>query len=184
MKRGNKKTRMQSELSYDGPVRATGLNTRVRILSSVPPTTVTSDASGVTAVAITTNFASTTQDWSSYSTIFTEYRVLALLVRYQPFTPFGASNYSTGNVVSVHDTALSTPGSAASIAAVPDRKFINFGRPWQMEWRMNGVDEAGFLQTSGTAIQGGIAWYCTNGAASTAFGSYVVDVLMEFRGQR
>ncbi len=171
-------------ISYRGNVKAGSADSRVRVLLSVVPATVTSDASGVVASFVSTTGASTAQDFSSYSSCFAEYRVLGIRVSYLPFTPFGASNYSTGNVVSVHDAALTTPGSAAAVAAAPSRKLINFGMPWSMEWRMNGVDEAGFIQTSTTANYGGIQWYATNGAVSTAYGAYTADFLIEFRGQK
>ncbi len=180
-KRANKQN--GSMIRYTGPLTSNNQPPGMVVRLSVVPTTVTSDASGVVASAITTVSATTAQDFSSYSSCFAEYRVLGIRVEYQPFTPFGASNYSTGNVISVHSTALSTPGSAAAVAAAPMRKLVNFGKPWNMEWRMDGTLEAQFIQTSGTANNGGIAWYATNGAASTAYGSYSIVYLLEFRGQ-
>lgn len=172
-----------SAVSYRGPIGGPRPDQYVTINFTITPVQLISDASGDIAGTITTTAVTSAIDWGTLSPNWGEYRVLGFKVQYLPSAPEASSAYPIGFVASVHQDSWSAPGSSASLANMPSKKFVNFGKPWSAMWRMSSVDEAGFIRTNTATNNGGVAWYGDFGPVTTVLGAYTVTYTVQFRAQ-
>lgn len=172
-----------SAVSYRGPIGGPRPDQYVTINFSLAPVQVITDATGDVAGTVTATAVSSCIDWGTLSPNWGEYRVLGFKLEFLPSAPEAATAYPIGFVASVHQDSWSAPGSSASLANMPSKKFVNFGKRWSSTWRMSSIDEAGFIRTNTATNNGGIAWYGDFGPTTTVLGAYTVTYTVQFRAQ-
>lgn len=170
---------------YTGPLRrsprAEPSMTTVTIV--IVQSSISTSAGGTLSNYLTTSNVTTATDWASFASAYYEYRVLGMRVEYVPRSPGATSSFCNGFIGSVHSTSAGVPVAASEVANLDDAKFRSFAYPWSHEWRMNGIDESGFLSTGSGSTFGGIVYYAPNGPATAIQGDIVVYYRVQFRSQ-
>lgn len=169
--------------SYSGPIRSLSSESYHTVTLSVTPLQVSTGATGVTTGFVTGADVTTATDWGVVASLWAEYRILGFRTEYVPSVPEGAGVSAIGYVAAVHKDSLALPAGAGDLVNVPGRKYVNFGKRWQCEWRMGVAEEADFILTSSTTNKGGNAFYGQFGPASTVLGYYTTTFLIQFRTQ-
>lgn len=174
-----------SAIKYNGPLRLPrfkmNMDTIVAELSN--SFTISSNGGGTFANVIANNLASYL-DNTSYTALYDEYRSISMQATYYPNLSGGAQasvayQVAYGVIDNDNSAALTTVSSAVDYASVKpftlDQKMI-------LTWKMNGTEDASFINNSGTATVW-FKYYCTGLTASTSYGTIVVKTLFQFRGR-
>jgi len=182
---------------YHGPVRIPrelgNLTTKTLLLHRADD--AISSAAGIIAGAVSIN-PNGVPGWADLVEVFDEFRVLAVELEYFP-----RNRYSKTTTVCVPGYAYvdhsdsSTPGSATLLQEAESCRVMSLEDPWTdrfdfggnkappLTWRMSGIEEAEFLNTSSfTQVPGSIKYYFQNLSASTTYGLFFAHYLVQFRG--
>jgi len=127
-------------------------------------------------------------DWSKYSALYDEYRVLGMQVDYWPNALDGSTqvNQSAGMSVSTHST--SNPFPFTSLSVIGDYGTVQpfyTSRPCKLVWKMASTEESQFAPTASSGSQGYVGFWAPN-ATSTGSGAYgyaLVSFAVQFRGR-
>jgi len=154
------------------------------LLGQYDETSFTTGVGGIIAAAIQYGNPSGATGWSSYGTVFDEYRTLATSVSYCPSDRYDQSaGVSTKGVIVVvdHDdiTPLSTNAGAAGYASA---QLMSLTDPWTKEIKMETVEDATFRSCTVTTGTGSIKAYMSGLAVSTFYGGILIRHLIQFRG--
>lgn len=172
-------------LSYRGPIPTrTAENGAVVLLREIA---TLSTGAGTSFNSIIDNNPSGCDNWSEYSTSWSEYRVLGIRFEY---VPQFAVNTAVVNVSPLVHCILHMKSNPA-ITSYPqafsygDSHLGHVCRRRLMEWRMSTPEEASFLDTNAPA---GVAVAYTNYAegltTATQYGILFVTYLVQFRNAR
>lgn len=153
--------------------------------------TITSSAGGVISPIYTTaDPVAIAQDWSGWSTNYSEYRVDAIDMQFYPIVDSGANNVLIFGLPA--STALQT-GSLSAATAYTDLLGAGSVRKWSLNRhfkfvaRRCGIDEAGFTPIGSaptTADTFGIKTFASTGyAASTNYGTMVIQYTITFQNR-
>lgn len=189
----NDPTHVSSDLIiYRGPVSSRKTQEGLDTLEvSLKSTANMITASGVIA-DVFSNDPSGASDWSSYGASYTEFRVLAMMLEYEPNNLMyqnvsGASNYGYGPIVVTkeHTSNVTALSSLAAAIAISGAKFRSAIKGWKETWRMSGTEEAQFQSVGSPAVTGSIKVYGGSVVSnSTTIGSYVTTYLVQFRARK
>jgi hypothetical protein len=133
------------------------------------------------------NNPSGTDNWSEYSTSWSEYRVLG--VRFQ-FVPQYAVN--TAAIASspfahsvLHMKSAPSIASYGQCFSYGDSRFGHINKPFSREWRMNSAEEGTYIDCSSPALTAYIfTYYADSLTAATIYGILFRTWLVQFRNPR
>lgn len=176
----------QNASRYFGPIGPTdGLECYAIQVASV--TDVVSSGAGIINTVFTTD-PSATPDWSSYAAIFDEYRVLALMVEYQPinrYAPVASPGGITQQVpwfivIDLDDVAPITtrPQVTAYGGSV---EIHNTTDPWKRSVRMSGGPDDNWVTTATPTSTYAVKTFAQSASASVTYGTCLVRALVQFR---
>lgn len=127
-------------------------------------------------------------DWSKYSALYDEYRVLGFQVDYWPNALDGSTQVvqSAGMWVSTHST--SNPFPFTSLSVIGDYGTVQpfyTGRPCKLVWKMASTEESQFTPTASSGSQGYVGFWAPNATTtgSGAYGYALVSFAVQFRGR-
>lgn len=144
---------------------------------------VTTDGSGLLQTVIS-NTASSAQNWSSYSAVFDEHRVLAMSVQFEPLHAVGGTTQSYwAPIAHVTDRSDAIPLTGYSLAERYEshRKSPGSAR-FAQKWNMSSVDEAEFRPTNSTNPNAWVKFYSSGNSLSFTVGRLDVRLVVQFRG--
>ncbi len=126
-------------------------------------------------------------NWSSASALFSSYRILGYRLVLMPINQYNKATATTVNpgmilVDRESNTAITTSSAAAAYGSAD---FVSLERKIVREVRMNGVDEASFIDVAAapaTANRFFIKLYFDGLTASTNYLLYLGWVVVQFRG--
>jgi len=147
---------------------------------------VTTNLSGLYASTQTYD-PSGCDNWTEYSTIFEEYRVLGIRYEYYPTFTVNTTGVGGGLMVNsiIHAYTSPSPGNITEAYSYGDSRVGNVFKPFVREWKMSEVGEAEFVKTSSTASdQYTFMVYIDQGGASIAYGVVFCNYLVQFRTLR
>jgi len=171
--------------SYTGPYRlpriSKNMDTTVVEMSNVFQ--ITTNGSGNFANVIGNNLASFL-DNTNFTAVWDEWRCLSLECIFVPIAQGGTIStiaYSTcyGVIDNDNSAALTAVTSAVDYASV---KAFPLNQKMSLKWKMNGTEDAAFLNNAGTAT----VWFKYFGTGLTAsinYGSVITKALFQFRGR-
>lgn len=142
---------------------------------------------GVTTASIIENVDVTAYDnFSEYSTIFQEYRVLGVRYHYMPKEVVNVVGLEAGLLVSsiLHTTISPTPGNITEAFAYGDARLGTGFRPFVREWRMTETDEAKWLDINAAGTHKGIMLFLDQATANFTYGVLFKTALVQFRTTR
>ncbi len=142
---------------------------------------------GTSFNSILDNNPSGTDNWSEYSTSWSEYRVLGIRFEYEPQYPVNTAAVTTAPLVHCILHMKSNPAIASYPQAFSygDSYLGHVSRKRIMEWRMTTPEEATFVDTSspaGTAIA--YTNYAEGLTTATQYGVVFVTYLVQLRNTR
>lgn len=124
-------------------------------------------------------------DYASFTDTYDEARVLGFRIEYFPFNRYSKTTTSCTPLIVVKDrtdnTALSSYSNAMNFSSAKKRSLED---PWSEEIRMNGIEDAGFLDSTSIGWTYVFKTYGDGLTVSTNYGRYFCYVLVQFRGRR
>lgn len=180
------------QTQYRGPIRLPtqdGLDTRTYRVNLSFSDTLVSDGSGVMSGYINGGAVSLSSDWTAVAELYRDFRVLGIEVRWVPF--YNGSYQSSlahgaGAIASVRAAQAAAPADLDSVIQIATWKPMKSSSPTRIHWKMNGIEEAGFSQTSTPSDQnrGGMVWYINGLTDSSQYGTVYYTFLIEARGRK
>lgn len=135
-----------------------------------------------------TDKINTLPEWTAWSALYQEYRILGIKFQYEPYStpsyPDTTITPSLGVIAQYHEDGLEVYGSLAAAMENPSAKPWSTGKPVSMEWRMDGLGESSFLPTNTVTNFGGITTYTSGGTTSEEMGRYYLRYLVQFKGRK
>jgi hypothetical protein len=180
-----------SLIVYNGPVTSGKASSGVETLevSLRASSTVTMTTGVVTDVF--TNEPSASADWASFIAAWSEFRVLAMQVDYEPNSGFYADAHADDLfgeliVVNDHTSTLTALASYATAIAYSSAKLKSLIKRFTAVWKMSGTEEAQFQLVGSPAATGSIKLYgeAHNGTPTAIRGFVVVTYLVQFRARK
>ncbi len=142
---------------------------------------------GTSIVGILDNNPSASDNWSEYSTAWSEYRVLGMRLQFAPLYSVNTATITTGPIVHsvVHTSSVISPTDYAEALSIGDSKMSNITRPFVREWRMSDADEATWLPTSAPAATAdAFAFAAFDLTTGTTYGQGLITYFVQFRTTR
>lgn len=174
-----------SALVFRGPIKDIGdrqdldLHTQTLHYS----TFIYSDASGKMTNSYG-NAPAPAQDWSSFQSVYREYRTLGFQLRYRPSNRYSKTTTTCNPLATVVDrvstTALTSYMNAAGYASFAIRSLED---PFDITVNMSGPEEADFLSTGSPVDVNFIKFYSELLSVSTLYGLILIDYKVQFRGR-
>jgi len=171
--------------SYKGPFRLPkkNMNMDLTVVEVSNLFNASSSGSGVFAGVVANNLASFL-DTTNLVALYDEWRCLSLEVLYVPVAEDSviatlAYSVAYGVVDNDNSTALTAATQAVDYASV---KPFALNRKMFLKWKMNGPEDSGFINNSGTPT----VWfkYFASGLTnSTTYGTLIAKALFQFRGR-
>jgi hypothetical protein len=174
---------------YNGPI-PNDLRSDLDCISVVltSSTQLTTTASGGVSMSIALNPGALT-DWSSFSALYLEARLIGARVDYIPIAcGFATVNATTALPLVVYVDRSASTSIATTMAAAVDKEdkiITNSTKNWTKEWRMSGSVESQWLNTNAFASVGTVQIFGPNiASASAPLGYYVLHYLVQFRNRQ
>jgi len=180
-------------LVYRGPIvpRNLATNTQMDTLRLSGVASVQSSVSGTMVFTLVLD-PTVLDQWGTVKSLWMEVQCLAYRMQYVPRYPNWGNttglSEATGPVVwwMNRDSTISSPTTYGAAWKISGSKARSINQPCTMTWRMNGVNEAVWSNTSAGSIP-----FAAIGAtatsllsASTIYGEAFVEMLCHFRGLR
>lgn len=177
-------------VKYMGPTRVQnkeGMNTT--FITEVGATGLLSaDSFGVLNGSTRTSDVITSINWTPLAANYQEYRILGMRFNYVPYYSNGYtvvnSAAPSGAICTFHSTSSPLVTSVNVAVNNSTYKIWNAAERISTEWKMNGVDEAGFISTGSASDVGAIQWYLDGGTPSVNCGRFYVTWVIQFKGRR
>jgi hypothetical protein len=144
---------------------------------------ITTDASGVYSLVQSDN-PSGVANWSSFSSVWDEYRVLAVRVLFKPHTMVGgASAITFAPIITVldYDNAAVLTGYTLASQYSSQKEFPG-NRSWKRTIYMSGSENADFTSTASVVSTKYIKGYSSGNSASLKLGRLHIEFFIQFRG--
>lgn len=174
-----------SSVSYTG--RIPTQNSESGTLVTLRNATSLATGVGVTQTLLVQNVDVTSFDnFSEYSTVFQEYRVLGIRYQYIPREVANITGLDAGLLVNsiLHTAITPTPGNITEAYSYGDSKIGSGLRAFVREWRMTEVDEAKWLDTNSAGTHKGIMLFLDQATANFTYGVLFMNALVQFRTTR
>jgi hypothetical protein len=174
-----------SQLEYKGIIPANAAEEG--IVSVLRDVATYSTGAGTSFVSYLDNNPSSTDNWSEYSTSWSEYRVLGVRFEYVPtFTVNTAAINSAPLAHSVlHMKATPAISSYPQALSYGDARLGHVNKRFTREWRMASAEEGTFIDTAspaGTAFV--FTAYAEGLTAALTYGTLFRTWLIQFRNPR
>jgi len=185
---------------YNGPLRTIPVNEGVDTVTATLTLTLALQANGTGKFTqVFPTAPNTAIEWSDFTDLWSEYRTLATYVEYTPDQRYNRP--TTDIVVSVgaiinRDANTSALTDWDQTVKHPSFRFLSLVDPWTFDtgyvgtkctppvWRMDGLEESGFLATTGsTTSVGAIKIFSDGNSAGIYVGRYVQYWVVQFRGR-
>jgi len=182
-------------LSYRGPLRPPGTGAVIRTITAnlSLAANVNSDNTGK-LIGVYTNDATRLNDWTSFSNLYQEFRVLAYCISY---VPGAVVNTVTGTNQAVTAPLVHYPvrdgvyNNLTSYTLAFDQEGSRIGhtsRKWTQTVRMNGATESQWYNTGTTSTlpgtYAGIGFYAEGLLGNAYIGTFFQEALVQFRGRQ
>jgi len=176
---------------YRGPLNTPGgfqgRDTTIRRLTNTGP--LTTSGAGAHALAFA-NTPSLYNQWSTWSTIFREYRVLGMSFHFEPlqqfdYPPAAATGPGLGApwTIAWDSTGDVTPPTThATLSEFASSTLKNTSRQWTSSYKMAGFEDAVFIPTAAPTATWSIKGFADAMAITAPIGRYLATVLVQFRG--
>jgi hypothetical protein len=126
-------------------------------------------------------------DWASLSSVFAEYRVLSMNVRYIPILS-GASvstlSYNVAYMVWSANSDVTPLTTYLQAANYPVKRVFSLNSTASLSHNMRGAEEATFVDVSSSVVDYTFKIVATGLSASANYGRYVLTYLIQFRGRK
>ncbi len=188
-KRGNKQIRLNpssTSLSYGGPIKDAMSKDEKDTTSVLLSWTgvISSDGAGANT-SVLSNDPSASADFSSYSNIYDEVRVLGERLEYFPYNRYSKTTTTCVPLIVVKDrndgTVLSSYSSAISYSSAMKRSVED---PWAETFKMNGQFEATWQSTSTPFATRWFKLFGQGFSTSTDYGRFFMYARVQFRGRK
>ncbi len=144
---------------------------------------LTSTAGGIFSTVLS-NAPGGFTDWSSFQNLFSEYRVLAMDIKYFPYNRYSKTSTVCTPLYAVWDRNSATAlGSKTAATGYASCKQLSLEDPFEMSLKMDGPDEAQFRDIGTSTATFWWKPYSDNLSISTTYGDILVTVLVQFRGR-
>lgn len=133
------------------------------------------------------NNPSGTDNWSEYSTSWSEYRVLGIRFQFVPTFAVNTAAVATNSLVTsvLHMAAAPAIVSYGQCFSYGDSKLGHITKPFLREWRMTEVIESQFVDCSAPALNSyTLTYYSDTLTAATIYGQIFRTWLIQFRNPR
>jgi hypothetical protein len=174
-----------SLLAYRGPIpynaSETGITTILRDEFSL------STGVGTAISANLDNNPSGTDNWSEYSTSWSEYRVLGIRFQFVPQFAVNTATVATSPFAHsvLHMKAAPSITSYGQCNSYGDSRFGHVTKPFSREWRMNSAEEGTYLDCSSPSLTAYVfTYYADSLTAATIYGILFRTWLVQFRNPR
>ena len=128
---------------------------------------------------------SNASEWSNFSALFHEYRVLGATLEFWPQNRYSKSTTITRPVAAIVDrSAAGALGSYAAAFNHPSARMVGLDDPFKVVWHMENAEESTFLQTASSAARHWFKLYADTVSNTTTYGIYRVSLLTQFRGRQ
>jgi hypothetical protein len=147
----------------------------------------TSSAAGLVNDALSLN-PSGYDDWSTISTMFDEFRVVAGKLHYVPNNRYSKVSTITSPAVMFFDNDSSTPG-LTTIAQCYQYRVSSCGSlddPQTLSWKRPGITPSAYWTDVGSPANsvGSVSMFSAGNTASTTYGLYFAEIMVEARSRR
>jgi len=179
---------------YTGPIKTIRDKQEVKTTVEVCTEVIQFSSTGANIINVVVgNAPGSTSQWSQFAGAYDEYRTLGFKVHFLPYSKYNSPLYAHGagalglpivyGVVD-HDNA----GALTSIANATAYSSIvpcPLWREWSVTAKMNGLDEAQYINTSSPTNNAWIKFYCPNEQldSSQVYGDLFVQYRVQFRGK-
>jgi len=180
-----------TSLSYAGPIRPAGTANADAVTVTRLTTIVTTGANASGQLIGTfPNVPNGAGDWTYFSVLFRQYRVLAFKVTWVPFDEGFASNSGTSAnfqrpMVTWNVRYPSAPTPASLDAAWDDDSAIvrNIGKQFTQTLRMSGSPDSDWQQCNAPLATNSIGYYAEGLTPSATYGTWFIEHLVQFRSR-
>ncbi len=177
---------------YRGPVRLPtqdGADTSTVRLNMTWSSAIDSTAGSFITGYITGGDVSSCSDWTASAALYREFRVLAIEARWVPDyngAYSGALIHSSGAIAPSRSAISVAPSTLDQVVQKTTWKVYKSSTGVKAHWKMNGIEEAGFSNTTTPSDQnrGGIVWFLDGLSASSRYGHFHFTFLIELRGRK
>jgi len=175
-------------LVYKGPIKLK--SEKDQALTEILPMNFTGAIASSAGGIIDTNYSSDPSsyglsDWTNFQGLYVEYRVLGVRLEYFPNNRYNKSTTVCTPLIVLVDREVGTLGGYQVAMSHESATKHSLEDPWIKEARMNGPDEAQWIDTttSPSSIYY-IKFYSDGLSVSTTYGRSFVYLLIEFRGRK
>ncbi len=124
-------------------------------------------------------------EWSSFATLFHEYRVLGMEIHFRPKDRYSKTTTLCNPLATVVDRSASGVLINYNVAAShASCKWQSLEDPWQRVIKMSNAEEAQFRQTASPAAYMWFKLWADTLSASTNYGMLIIKLLVQFRGRQ
>jgi len=168
---------------YTGPVAVRGANRQAQITTKEMHQAFQFNSTG--AGVFSTVFGSrpdTCSSWAGFAAVFDQYRTLAFELTFMPDNRYSKTTTTCLPMLIVSDrddaTALTSLAAACSYDSV---KMVSLEDPWSYTMKMDGIEEAAFLDTASPANTFYIKTYVSGLSLTTGYGLVLLTYRVQFR---
>jgi hypothetical protein len=133
------------------------------------------------------NNPSGTDNWSEYSTSWSEYRVLGIRIEFKPAFSVNTAAVATNTFCSsvLHMAAAPSIVSYGQCFSYGDAKLGHITKPQTREWRMTETPEAAFIDCAAPTLSSYVyTYYADTLTGATIYGQIFRTWLVQFRNPR
>ncbi len=179
-------------LVYKGPytLKSTKPGNDTIVLQFALSAMLTTSGAGVLATVFDpVSGVTSSPNWANISGNYSEWRLLAGLLKYSPVNRYNQpTTNNLNNVLVVIDRNSATALSSASDAVgYPGVEIHSLSDPFEVKWKMDGQDEATWVGTSTTPSASAreyIKFYSSGNSNSINVGEYLYTYLVQFKGMK
>ncbi len=143
---------------------------------------VSTSAGGVIATTFG-NSPTLDANWSSMAAAFDEYRTLAVVVEFRPYT-YVNQTVTYAPITTVLDLDNSAALTGFTLAAqYSSVKEFGGNKPWKRTMLMSGSENSGYISTASAANNMWVKIYSSGNSASVDIGRITVTHYVQFRGK-
>ncbi len=171
---------------YRGPVIDPQDRQQTDMIETVLSFTGVLDSDGAGAILdVIGNDPAASGDFSSFSNIYDEYRVLGERLEFFPYNRYSKTTTTCVPIIVVKDRndslALASYSAALQYSSAVKRSLED---PWMEQVKMNGIEDSGFSSTASTSANRWFKFYGDGLTTSTNYGRYFYYLRVQFRGRK
>lgn len=171
---------------YKGPIIDPQDRQESDMIETVLSFTDVLDSNGAGAILdVIGNDPAASGDFSSFSNIYDEYRVLGERLEFFPYNRYSKTTTTCVPIIVVKDRndslALASYSAALQYSSAVKRSLED---PWVEQMKMNGIEDAGFVNTASTSANRWYKFYGDGLTTSTNYGRYFFYLRVQFRGRK